>query len=54
MTTLTWLFFGMSLIIGFFLGKRYQRWKDKELSKLAKEIIEEARKNDAIKRTSGL
>lgn len=47
MTTLTWLFFSMTGLIFFILGRRYQRWTDKELRRLAKEIIEESRKKEA-------
>lgn len=46
MTTLTWLFFGMTATIFFVLGRRYQRRTDKKLYDVAKDIIEEARKKE--------
>lgn len=51
MTAIGWLFFGMAICIGFYLGRRYQRWQDKELKKLAKQIVEEAQKREAAKAT---
>lgn len=54
MTSLTWLFFGMALVIGFMLGRFTERKTNKKLMKHVRELIEEARKQDERTKTSGL
>lgn len=54
MTLGTWLVFGMAAFCFFHLGRLFQRKRDKELHKLAKDILEEAKKHDAAKRASSL
>lgn len=54
MTPGTWIVFSMTAFVFFLLGRKYQRYSDKELHRLAKEIIEEAKKHDAQKQSSGL
>lgn len=53
MTSFAWLFFGLALCVGFYIGRRYQRWQDKELKKLARQIVEESQKRESAK-SSGL
>lgn len=53
MTLSTWIVFGMTAFCFFQLGRLYQRRSDRELHKLAKDILEEAKKSEARK-SSGL
>jgi hypothetical protein len=43
MTLSTWIVFGMSAFVFFNLGRAYQKRKNKELERLARDIVEEAR-----------
>lgn len=47
MTLSTWIVFGMTAFVFFHMGRKYQRIKDKEIKKLARDIVEEARKKEA-------
>ncbi len=54
MTTLTWLFFGLSASAGFLLGRIVEKRSNKKMMKLVSELIEEARRMEEQKKTSRL